>query len=196
MVYNKQIKVAFVCSPRTGSTTLHSYLNGQGWFRLKEKHHSLEALVKLYPNLTEYKTYGFFRNPLARFESCVLYAKQEKFFAKVFEYRLFKSNVNKTSEEVTYDDVVDRFNEIFDFGGFLFKPQTFWFDDPRVTALDFHNMRLELERIIGPLPEEIPTLNKSSDFGRSVITDKVRDFVRNYYATDYQFAKNVLGKEY
>jgi hypothetical protein len=39
-------------------------------------------------------------------------------------------------------------------------------------------------------------LNKSTDFGRSVVTQKVKDFVREYYATDYQFAKDVLGKEY
>lgn len=196
MVFNKQNKIAFVCPTRTGSTTLHSYLNSQGWFRLKEKHHSLEALVKLYPNLSQYKVYGFFRDPLARFESCVMYAKQSRLFPFLFQERITKANLNKTVETISYEEIIGNFEKLFDFGGSLFEPQTFWLGDPRVTALDFYNMRSELEKVIGPLPEEIPTLNKSTDFGRSVVTDKVRSFVRDYYAADYQFAKDVLGKEY
>lgn len=191
MVFNKQSKVAFVCPPRTGSTTLHSYLRDQGWSRLKEKHHSFDALTKIYPNLAQYKIYGFFRDPLARFESCITYAKQEKYFSKVFEYRLFKANVSKTAEEVTYEDVVDCFDKIFDFGGFLFKPQVFWLEDPRVTALDFRNMKTELEKVIGPLPNPIPALNKSTDFGRSVVTQKVIDFVRQHYAADYTLGQKL-----
>jgi len=53
-----------------------------------------------------------------------------------------------------------------------------------------------LTRVVATFDEPMPVLNKASDFGRSVITDKVRDFVSNYYAADYQFAKDVLGKEY
>lgn len=196
MVFNKQNKVAFVCPPRTGSTTLHTYLNGQGWFRLKEKHESLENLIELYPNLVEYKVYGFFRNPLIRFESCILYAKQNFLFSSIFNRRIANAGIEKTIQELSYEDVVDNFSQLFNFGGFLFKPQTFWFNDPRVTALDFHNMKSELDKVIGLISDPIPVLNGSNDFGRSVITDKVRAFVRDYYAADYQFAKDVLGKEY
>jgi len=114
----------------------------------------------------------------------------------LFQERINKAKLDKSVEEISYDEIVDNFDQLFDFGGFLFKPQTFWFGDPRVTALDFHNMRSELEKVIGPLPENIPTLNRSTDFGRSVVTDKVRSFVRGHYAADYQFAKDVLGKEY
>jgi hypothetical protein len=196
MVFNKQNKISFVCPTRTGSTTLHSYLHDQGWFRLKEKHHSLDALIEIYPSLTQYKVYGFFRNPLVRFESCITYAKQDKFFSSVFQYRLTEADVNISIEKITYEEIIGCFDKVFNFGGFLFKPQTFWLNDPRVTSLDFHNISTELEKVIGVLPKPIPVLNKSTDFGRSVVTQKVKDFVREYYAADYQFAKDVLGKEY
>jgi hypothetical protein len=196
MVFNKQSKIAFVCPPRTGSTTLHTYLHGQGWFRLKEKHANLYELVVNYPNLKNYKVYGFLRDPLERFESCVLYAKQNYAFSSVLSQRIAEAGIQKTIEEMSYEDVVDNFSKLFGFGGYLFKPQVFWLNDPRVATLDFYNRKTELEKVIGLIVDEIPTLNASTDFGRSVITDKVREFVRDYYAADYALAKDRLGKEY
>jgi hypothetical protein len=196
MVYNKQSKVAFICPTRTGSTTLHSYFSEQGWFRLKEKHHSLDALIGLYPNLAQYKVYGFLRNPLSRFESCVLYAKQNDFFCKSFQYKLGTVGIIKNLKDASYDEFVDCFDRFAEFGGFLFKPQSFWLNDQRVTVLDFDNIESELNRAVGALPDSIPVLHKSTDLGRSEITDKVRSFVREYYAADYALAKDRLGKEY
>lgn len=196
MVFNKQSKLAFVCPTRTGSTTLHTYLREKNWFRLKEKHANLYELIVNYPNLKDYKIYGFLRNPLERFESCVLYAKQNYVFSSVLNRRVAEAGIQKTIEEMSYEDVVDNFSKLFGFGGYLFKPQVFWLNDPRVTVLDFHNRKTELEKVIGPITDEIPKLNASTDFGRSVVTDKVRSFVREYFTADYQLAKDVLGKEY
>jgi hypothetical protein len=61
--------------------------------------------------------------------------------------------------------------------------------------LDFDNLESELHRITEttfPLEQ----LNAAGDSWRSEITDKVRSFVREYYAADYALAKDRLGKEY
>lgn len=196
MVFDKRLKIAFVLPTKTGSTSLRCYLREYGFFRLKEKHETVDKLIELYPNLVDYSIYGFFRNPIERFESALLYAKQHRIFSRVVEAKLKNIGVTKTLEEISYDEMVDNFSSLFDDSLLLFRPQVDWLKHPKVTALDYHNMQAELTRVVAKFDEPMPVLNKANDFGRSVITDKVRDFVRNYYAADYQFAKDVLGKEY
>ena len=42
----------------------------------------------------------------------------------------------------------------------------------------------------------VPRENATTDWGKSVITDKVRAFVREYYAADYALAQERLGKDW
>jgi hypothetical protein len=196
MVFDKRLKIAFVLPTKTGSTALRCYLRQYGFFRLKEKHETVDKLIELYPNLSEYKIYGFLRNPLERFESTILYSKQNRIFSSVVASRLVEHGIDKSLEEISYDEIIDNFAKVYDQNWALFRPQVDWLKHPLVTALDYHNMQAELNRVVATFDEPMPVMNQSSDFGKSVITDKVINFVRNYYAADYQFAKDVLGKEY
>lgn len=113
-----------------------------------------------------------------------------------FQRFIDEQGINKAAEQVSYDEVVDMIPTLPIKFEMLFKPQTAWFTHSNIQALDFHNMEAELRRVTGNTEQPLVRYNTSTDFGRSVITDKVRAFVREYYAADYQFAKDVLGKEY
>jgi hypothetical protein len=196
MVFDKRLKIAFVLPTKTGSTALRCYLKEYGFFRLQEKHGTVDELIKLYPNLVNYSIYGFFRNPLERFESGILYAKQHRVFSQVVAKRVANLGITKSLEEISYEEIINNFLKLFGENLILFNPQVNWLKHPKVTALDYHNMQAELTRVVATFDEPMPVMNKSNDFGRSIITDKVKNFVRDYYAADYQFAKDVLGKEY
>jgi hypothetical protein len=116
----------------------------------------------------------------------------ENYFEKV----IAEAGFNKTRESICYDEVIDLFPLLLRRFDRFFSPQSTWLDFPNVTTLDFENLESELKRIAGHHDKAVTRYNASTDFGRSVITDKVRNFVRDYYAADYDFAKNVLGKEY
>ena len=196
MVFDKQIKIAFVLPTKTGSTALRCYLKEYGFFRLKEKHGTVDELIKLYPNLVNYSIYGFFRNPIERFESGILYAKQHRVLSKVVAKRIVDLGITKSLEEISYEEIIDNFLKLFGENFILFNPQVNWLKHPKVTVLDYHNMQAELTRVVATFDEPMPVMNKSNDFGKSVITEKVRNFVREYYAADYALAKERLGKEY
>ena len=74
-------------------------------------------------------------------------------------------------------------------------PQVNQMRHPGTEILDFDNYASEVCCITGKA-DKILQMNKSSDWGKSVITDKVWSFVRDRYAADYARAKDRLGKEY
>ena len=155
-------------------------------------------MIAKYPNLAGYSIYGFVRDPLARFESCILFLKQVPRPVDELTKCLENIKFGKTRETVTYDEMVDLFPEFAKYNliSVVFRPQHIWFDVPNVTALDYQGFEYELRRITNNHDEPIQNYNVSTNFGRGVITQKVKDFVREQYAADYEFAKNALGKEY
>jgi hypothetical protein len=198
MWFHKPTKQAFVLLPKTGSTTAQAFLHKLGWKFIGEHHSYPSEMIVKYPNLAGYSIYGFVRDPLARFESCILFLKQIPSAADVLTRYLHDHKINKTREEITYDEVVDMFDQLDNYNviGGIFRPQYLWFDAPNVTALDYQGFEYELRRITNNHDEPIQNYNVSTNFGRGVITQKVKDFVRKQYAADYEFAKNALGKEY
>jgi hypothetical protein len=199
MVFNKATKQAFVFPPKTGTITCLHFLISCGWKRLPNPHQYTAAFVEAYPSLKDYSLYGFFRDPLKRFESSVLFLKQVptlKLTENYVEKVIAEAGIDKTRESISYEEVIDLFPLLMRrFDRFL-APQSTWLDFPNVTTLDFENLESELKRIAGHHGKAVTRYNASTSFGRSVITDKVRSFVREYYAADYDFAKNVLGKKY
>jgi len=181
MLFHKEKLLALFLVPKTGTTSANDFLKKFGWQSLMPEHQTPEYFVKCYLNLNKYQFFAYIRDPLKRFESTVLYLKS-----------LGIANV-------TYGEFVDRF-EYFrkdDMG--LLYPQVRWFKDSRVQALDFDNYESELRRISGVADTssyEIQKLNNTSSVEKGVVTQKVIDFVRSYYAEDYALAKDRLGKEY
>ena len=167
-----------------------------GWKSLGGPHQFFGELAEKYPNLFQYQVYCFARDPLARFESIILHLKQMPYTRDDFKNVIDEQGIGKTAEQISYDEVVDIFPALSAKFEMLFKQQTAWFTHPNIQALDFQNMEAELRLVTGNTDQPLVRYNTSTDFGRSVVTDKVRAFVREYYAADYQFAKDVLGKEY
>lgn len=199
MVFNKLTKQAFVFPPKTGTITSIHFLMSCGWKRLPNPHQYTSLFIEAYPSLSDYSIYGFFRDPLKRFESSALFLKQVptlKWTENFFEKSIAEAGLNRTRETISYDEMIDIFPLLLRRFDRIFEPQSTWLNFPNVTALDFSNIESELRRITGNTDGPMRRYNTSTEFGRSVITDKVRAFVREYYAADYQFAKDILNKEY
>ena len=196
MYFHKASKQAFVFPPKCGTQTAMRFLAACGWKHAAKSHFVPEVFIEKYSNLQSYKLYAFLRNPLARFESAVLYAKQAGINHKVMDKLLVDHGIQKTRETVSYDELVDIFPAVKEAFGVIFKPQVDWYQVPNVTPLDFDNYEVEIRRITGNTEVPLVIRNKSTAFGKSVITQKVIDFVRQEYAADYALAKDRLGKEY
>lgn len=225
MMFNKAKKLCFYEPNKTGSTTARRFLMGLGWNFFKPIHGTPEYFISKYPNLAEYKSYVFFRNPLARFLSIIHDIKRGSVERPFDEFRTNENSVktynpeglpqrlwgdviseiipysNKESsfEHYTYEDVVASFDKFGKSFSGMFKPQVEWMTAPDTEVLDFEDYEASLRRASGAIDPElypIKTLNVTPDNYRGEVTDKVIAFVRAKYAEDYQFAKDVLGKEY
>ncbi len=189
MLFDKPTKTAFVLPMKNGATSLFYYLDSIGFKPIPMKEDG-KGLVKIpkhalprqfladYPQLGDYKFYGFFRNPLDRFISLL----------KMF---------HDTGRNVTYRD----FLEPGQYQKYLLDihlaRQVEWLDFPNTTALDFENFESEV-KAFGPKYGYPNARLQHLNAGKSsiVVTKEIEDFVRDYYAIDYKFAKDVLGKDY
>jgi len=194
MVYNKLTKEAFVHPPKTGTVTTQKFLKNLGWKQLQSRHPLPEKLIEAFPELNEYTLYGFLRDPLKRFESAVLFCKQTD-GQGIFEV-LRTNGISDSVETVSYETLIGVFSDLNNRLRYFFDPQAAWLGHHKVTVLDFSNMEKELRRITGDTESLMTLENASTDYGRSVITQKVIDFVRQHYAADYALAKERLGIEY
>ena len=180
MILFKDKKVAFALPPRTGSTTAKEFLfKSKNCVQLPNRHEPPKIFIKKYPTLADYKIYSFLRNPLERFVSGVHFVNKD------------------TNLDMSCDEFIDnKFAKLSSF--IVFKKQAEWFEGVNVEALNFDNYETELRRVtdgLGLDAHSIEWLNKSEGDPLE-ITDKVRNFVREYYAADYALAKERLGKEY
>jgi hypothetical protein len=196
MWFHKATKQAFIFPTKTGSASARSFLDKSGWKCLAYQAEIPANLIAQYPNLATYSIYGFLRDPLKRFESSVLHIKQVSIYKNLFDK--FLADKSRTREFISYEEVIAFMPQLslLTWANVFFWPQSYWFEAPNVTILDFDNIEAELRRITGNTTEPFEALNASTDFGRSEITQAVRDFVREHYAADYALAKDRLGKEY
>lgn len=206
MVFHKEKKLCLLLPPKNGTQTSRLFLLENGWNAVGPHHIDVGTAIQMYPNLKNYQIYSFIRNPLDRFISCILYFKQHQLLKNKIESVIEENNLQTTVKDISYEMLlpyIDKLDEnykvMFRPQYMMFRAQNLYFTQPNVEALDFDNFETELRRISGLLdPDKYPitTLHKSSDWGKSVITDKVREFVRERYADDYVLAKERLGKEY
>lgn len=190
MFFNKETKQAFVFPPKTGTISVRHFLGSIGWHGKMPFHKKTAGLLEEYPALNDYQLFGFYRDPVKRFESTILHLKQMPVH---FDDRV-KNILNGASfEDAPYDLFAN--SESCDLFGLLFAPQVNWLNHPKVTALDFNNLEAELRRITGNTTQPMPHKNKNSDFGRKEITPAVVEFVKKHYAEDYEFARRVLKIE-
>lgn len=193
MIFNKVTKQAFVHPPKTGTHTTQAFLRSLGWKALPKPHALTQEFLNTYPNLDSYEIFGFLRDPLKRFESTVLYLKRPWIINRQFSSILLAGNTADSVESLSYEHVVNNFAEISSLLPVFFMPQSAWLNHPKVTVLNFENIESELRRISGNYSQPIEKLNVGTDFGRSVITPAVKEFVRQQYADDYRLWNTLNG---
>jgi len=196
MYFCKEKKLCIFEPPKTGTRTMQAFLKAAGWNFLPPYHGFPEDCLQRYPNLYGYKAYCFIRNPLDRFVSTVLFLKQNGAYERQLLQMLMDHGIDRNVETSTYEDFVDCFKHLRLAYTQFFTYQLRWTTHPNTELLDFDNFESELRRISGDYSTEMVKHHVSTDFGRSVITQKVIDFVRQEYAADYALAKDRLGKEY
>ena len=195
MFFSKKTKQAFIFPPKVGTIAARHFLGSIGWHGLHPYHATAAEFIEKHPALNEYTIYGFYRDPVKRFESAVLHCKQFPMGRNVLGKLLQDNGVNKPIEAVSYNELVDVHDALVKKFHGLFLPQTHWLGHPKVTALDFTKFEEELRRVTGNTTQDLGRCNVSSDFGRSEITPKVIDFVKAHYASDYEFARCALKIE-
>lgn len=193
MFFHKPSQQAFVFPTKCGSHTAMQFLHSSGWKNIGLNHFTAEQFIEIYPNLQSYQIYAFVRDPVLRFESGILHIKQVKFYRTSFDHFLIDQGISKTRETVSYEDLLSVFNAMQTRFPVIFDPQTKWHQAPNVKALDFRNMETELRRITGNTEQPLVRYNTSTDFGRSVITTAVEEFVRQQYADDYRLFETLNG---
>ncbi len=196
MLFNKAKQIGLLRPAKVGTFTSTHFLSANGWKSIGGPHEFLDFYLSKYPNLANYKIYCFFRDPLARFQSQILHTKQMPRLRLFLHNLIIEKGIDATLESLTYEQAIDLHPILKDAYKKIWSPQVAWFTHPNIYPLDFANFENELRKLADNYEMNMTWYNKSNDFGRSVITDKVREFVRDYYAADYAFAKDALGKEY
>jgi len=195
VLFHKEQKLCLFVPPKNGTNTAMTFLKAANWKMVKPLGHILpEHAIEKWPNLTQYNYLMFVRNPLNRFVSTILFNKQRD--SERFQQVLDTCGIQESVEACSYEQVVDNFDRFKSTFNVLFFPQSRWATLPNTEILDFDNYEAEIRRISGNYTIQLVVKNKSTDFGRSVVTQKVIDFVRQEYAADYALAKDRLGKEY
>lgn len=196
MLFHKDKKLCLFEPPKTGTRTARSFLHNVGWVYLAPDHGYPEDYLAKYSNLNQYQAYCFLRNPLERFVSTILFLKQLNSVTTRIQQIIDENTIPATVETLTYEQFVDYFSQFDTKFPIMWEPQSRWTTLPGTEILDFDNYEAEIRRISGDYTNPLVVQNKSTDFGKSVVTQKVIDFVRQEYAADYALAKDRLGKEY
>lgn len=181
--------------PKNGSQTAMSFLESNGWYVYPSLHSKPDLMLKNYPILNTYKLYVFIRNPVDRFVSAILFAKNA-YKNRVNKF-ILENSLNTTVENLTYEKIVvhiDSFKKSFDF---ILEPQINWLTVNNINILDFYNYE-EAIRSISNLydPNKYPLIirNKSNGFGKQLITNEVISYVKTEYAEDCKIWGEYFGR--
>lgn len=196
MYFCQERKVAFFMPTRTGSTTLKNIFDSWGLATVEGKRHCLpEDAQNFIPDIAEYKTYGFFRDPLERYLSCIrLLQQKHQYMQQSFESDAI---VKKLTIGMDYVTMMEITSHISDERAFMFRPQVDWLANCEL--LDFDNYTAEVLKIARMFDKTQIKIQRHNHTDRSLVSDpcdEVKAFVREKYAADYALAKDRLGKEY
>jgi hypothetical protein len=210
MIFNKDKLRCLFLPPKNGTFTARAFLidnadgsQHSGWHTYTDFHHSVvhqypEVAIGKYPNLKNYKHYAFVRNPVDRFVSAILHVKY--MYVPYIHNIIDKHSLDTTVKHMTYEqviDCIDDFKSISDLSSLVFEPQINWLSLPSVELLDFDNYENEIRRISDfHNAEERPLViaHKRNNFGESVVTNKVIEFVETEYAEDCKIWREYFGR--
>lgn len=184
MIYCPERKLAFAMPPRTGTTTFSRLLKEWGFQEHQYQRHLKPKEVTI-DGFEKYQLYGFFRDPLERFLSLLRYMQlMYSYWDQV------KSKLGYTESQwqsLSYDELIDLFPSYEKILPFYFDPQVTWLETANV--LDFRNYDLEVLKIAKLLEIKKVTIavHNHTELSAEKPSQKVIDFVKNYYDADYRF---------
>jgi len=192
MLFSKRLGLAFMLNPRAGSTSIKEYLEPVGFsyplIKCDEEpyfkwHPTYSECVERFPNLTGYKIFSVFRDPLDRFVSGLRH------------FCAYQSDgLNRDSSS---DFAVERMfgwdpaKKLPGLKGEIFAPQTNWFSDAvePIAFPDFSVRLREIVRMDGTACARIGKYNLTLSAFQGPPSNAVQEFVRERFAEDY-----VLGR--
>jgi hypothetical protein len=180
MMFSRERKMVFFMPPKTGTTTLSTKLYELGFIgpsyideeNPTPRHLTYEFAIKCYPELVDYKMYGFFRNPEERLASVL----------------------NSCSEDM--ENIQVSFSKIFCDNLICFQPQIVFLKQPEVKVLDFDNFDAELINIFGSEAIKPPLLKLNSKPKLTDVTAIFKKYAQTVYKEDYELGEKALGKRY
>lgn len=182
MLYHEKTKECFTLVAKNGSVATQDYLYALGfkYATLTEKtviksfNSQPRELFDRNPFLEEYRFYGIYRNPLDRFVSGL-------------------KHLNRVNIKVPLEQIPSLNFQL----SFIMEPQVNWLDYPGMTVLDFDDFEQELKRFGSKYEDPgFKVIRANVGVGELIVTEQIKSFVREFYAADYQFAKERLGKVY
>jgi hypothetical protein len=132
VLFHKESKVAFLLTPRCGSTSLREYLEPLGFsyplIRCEEEpffrwHPTYEKCIEVYPNLKNYQMYAVFRDPIEPIPYYGFATRVHEITSgyNAGESRIARYNVTAASKfgppsEAVREFALKRFSEDYEFG--------------------------------------------------------------------------------
>lgn len=208
MFFHKETRMAFVLVPRTGSTSLRTYLNKIGFKRIvvpgikpgEDYHTTLEQCAALHPNLNNYKVYGVYRDPVKRFLSGLTFFWQMSVETHSANSNLPDLNVS-LHDATSYDELVRRiFNwdvntQLIGIPKLIFMPQINWLGG-NVNVVNYEKMVDQVKhitRLHNMNNINFMRLNNTylpNNFGTP--SDDVVNFAKLMYNEDYSLESKLI----
>ena len=200
MIFNKEKQRCLFSPPKNGTFSAFEFLKELQWYSHPHWHYTTmhscpDAMLEKYPNLKNYELYVFVRNPVERFVSAILHVK--RIYVDNCIQIIREKNLDTSVKDMSYDMFIDHIDTFKSVYPLVFQPQIKWLSVPSINILDFYNFESELRRISEAYDVEkypVPVRNKSTSFGRSVITEKVMQFVEREYADDCRIWREHFGR--
>lgn len=195
MLFHKESKVAFLLTPRCGSTSLREYLEPLGFsyplIRCEEEpffrwHPTYEKCIEVYPNLKNYQMYAVFRDPIDRFISGLMFALTTKPL--------------KLCTAKSYDDIVTQLfrwepdRKLSGITEEIFTPQVRWLCAENVEPIPYYGFATRVHEITSGYNARGSRIARynvtaASKFGPP--SEAVKEFALERFSEDYEFGRRI-----
>lgn len=189
MYYSREKRICFVLPPRTGSTSILKTFAPYNFIgKLGDHHATMNEINAAVGDIEYFRFYTVFRNPFDRLISTLNFS-----VARNNGITSVMDPTERTKITGSYLSKIVK-NQLYKKE---FMPQVEWYDTSRINVLDFDNYSNEIKKVAESIGISNITVAHENTFPKAVeMTDDIRDFVKYYYAKDFEFGQKVLGKTY
>ena len=192
MFFNLEHRLVFFFPMKTGSTSFRNYLArlNSGVF-LKNIHGVPSDLVKLHPEICQYKAYAFLRNPISRLVSMLAYVKKYWSESDADQVKKIIALAKNEKIEPSKDAVDVYFRRMQINSEKVFTPQYKYFEGMDVTPLNFNDFENEIKQATLPFGTNNIVIQRDNasnsddlNIDKQVLIKWLEPFVEYRYPTD------------